>query len=413
MSFWGQFGLQEGVSVLGAEMYGLHDYAMLILVVVFSFVSFSMFKVLLGSFSGRIYLEKQWLEVVWTLAPFLLLLALGLPSIKLLYLMDEIDIPEVTVKVIGHQWYWSYEYKDFRGSQYGYDSYMANDSLIEGGSYRMLEVDNRCVVSCLLQMRGLITSDDVVHSWAIPSASIKADGVPGRTNQVGLCFLYPGVFYGQCSELCGVNHSFMPVCVEAVSSKVFGEWIMGNHNINMNASSGFGNRNRSCLVFIGDKIYWVFYSMFRGTYFVVELYFKWWFYLLKFGIYWPVKFVFESTFSLTTWALNTTYSLVVWFVWFLSDPVDASTSAIVWLGGKAFSIIHFSVTSPVMAFVWLTKKVWSLTCLVANLPFVVFDAWMNCMSSFSDNETKQWVVMQVARSSEVFYKAMVEYYSKK
>ncbi len=112
---------------------------------------------------------------------------------------------------------------DFRGGQYRYDSYMVRDSSLEEGNYRLLEVDNRCVVSCLLQMRVLVTSEDVVHSWAVPSARVKVDGVPGRINQVGLCFLYPGVFYGQCRELCGVNHSFMPICVEAVSGKVFGD----------------------------------------------------------------------------------------------------------------------------------------------------------------------------------------------
>nr|UUJ37704.1 cytochrome c oxidase subunit 2 [Potamilus streckersoni] len=239
MSFWGQFGLQEGTTALGVEVQNLHDYGMFILVLVFSFVSYSMFKVLVSSFSGRVCLESQWLEVVWTVVPFGLLLALGLPSIKLLYLMDEVDVPEATVKVVGHQWYWSYEYSDFRGGQYGYDSYMVHDSSLEDGGYRLLEVDNRCVVSCLLQMRVLVTSDDVVHSWAVPSAGVKVDGVPGRINQIGLCFLYPGVFYGQCSELCGVNHSFMPICVEAVLGEVFMDWLVNGRESDMDVFDGF------------------------------------------------------------------------------------------------------------------------------------------------------------------------------
>jgi len=104
--------------------------------------------------------------------------------------------------------------------------------------YRLLEVNNRCVVATLLHMQALVTSEDVVHSWAIPSASIKVDGIPGRVNQIGLCFIYAGVFYGQCRELCGVNHSYIPVCVEAVRVEVFTDWVIGNHKLNTNNNSG-------------------------------------------------------------------------------------------------------------------------------------------------------------------------------
>nr|YP_003354966.1 cytochrome c oxidase subunit II [Venustaconcha ellipsiformis]ACQ91033.1 cytochrome c oxidase subunit II [Venustaconcha ellipsiformis] len=410
MSFWGQFGLQEGVSVLGMEVQGLHDYAMFILVIVFSFVGYSMFKISLSSFSGRIYLDKQWLEVVWTLVPFVFLLALGLPSIKLVYLMDEIDLPEVTVKVIGHQWYWSYEYSDFRGSQYGYDSYMISNSSIEGGAYRMLEVDNRCVVSCFLQMRGLVTSDDVVHSWAIPSASVKADGIPGRINQVSLCFVNSGVFYGQCSELCGVNHSFMPICVEAVSGKVFSEWIMGNHNSNMNSG---GSKNRGYFMIVGDVVYWVFSIIYEGVYISAKLYVLWWYYFFEYCVVFPVKFALEGVYSLTSMFFKTCVSLVMWVGWFVSDPVGATVGALVFLGDKIFSVVYFSVTSPMKAFVWLVSKACKVAWFVVNFPLFAFDAWIDVMSSFSNNETKQWIVTHIARNTSEFYRAMVEYYSKK
>nr|BAB62768.1 cytochrome c oxdase subunit 2 [Pronodularia japanensis] len=279
MSRWSQLGLQEGTSVLGVEVHGLYDYSMFIIVLVFSFVAYLMLKSLCHKVTGRVYVDSQWLEVLWTVMPFWLLLALGLPSIKLLYLMDEINLPEATVKVVGHQWYWSYEYSDVRGSSYSYDSYLIPDSAMEEG-YRLLEVDNRCVVPTLLTIRGLVTSDDVIHSWAIPSSAIKVDGVPGRINQVSLCFINSGVFYGQCSELCGVNHSFMPICVESVSVEVYSSWIVDNHN---NVLKEMGGRPESWTWWgllvavvsgIGKGLYWLgsMYGMFLYYLFYYSFY---------------------------------------------------------------------------------------------------------------------------------------------
>nr|BAB62784.1 cytochrome c oxidase subunit 2 [Sinanodonta woodiana] len=236
MSLWGQVSLQEGTSVLGVEIQCLYDHAMMVMTMIFSFVSYMMLKILVNKYYCNNYKDNQLLETLWTIFPLSLLLILGFPSIKLLYLMDELELPEATVKVIGHQWYWSYEYSDVFGSDFSFDSYLSKEPKqgVLAVEYRMLEVDNRCVVACMLHMRALVSSDDVIHSWAIPSACIKVDAIPGRINQVGLCFLHSGVFYGQCSELCGVNHSFMPVCVEVVTVEVFTDWIIGNHLANSN-----------------------------------------------------------------------------------------------------------------------------------------------------------------------------------
>lgn len=207
----------------------------------------------------------------------------------MLYLIDEVNLPEATIKAVGHQWYWTYEYSDIRGSSYKFDSYMVPDSLLEGG-YRLLEVDNRCAVPSLLRMRGLVTSDDVIHSWAIPSSSIKVDGVPGRINQIQMCFLRTGVFYGQCRELCGVNHSFMPICVESVSVEIYTNWIIENHN---EVLAGMRKKDDewtwwgllvAAVKAIGNSIYWI------GRMYAMFLY-----YLFYYRIYVPVKFVTLSS----------------------------------------------------------------------------------------------------------------------
>ena len=168
------------------------------------------------------------IELIWTITPALVLIAIAFPSFRLLYLLDEVISPTITIKVVGHQWYWSYEYSDYvneSGESIEFDSYMIPESDLELGQFRLLDVDNRVVVPVDTHIRLIVTGADVIHSWAVPSLGIKIDAVPGRLNQTSILAERTGTFYGQCSEICGVWHGFMPIAVEAVSVQDYLAWI--------------------------------------------------------------------------------------------------------------------------------------------------------------------------------------------
>lgn len=168
------------------------------------------------------------IELVWTITPALILMAIAFPSFRILYIMDEVLSPTLTIKVVGHQWYWSYEYSDFvteSGDSIDFDSYMIPETDLEKGQFRLLDVDNRLVVPVDCHIRLIITGSDVLHSFGVPSLGLKLDAVPGRLNQVSFIAERTGVFYGQCSEICGVWHGFMPIAVESVSSNDFLIWL--------------------------------------------------------------------------------------------------------------------------------------------------------------------------------------------
>ena len=168
------------------------------------------------------------IELVWTISPALFLIAMAFPSFKLLYLTDEVYSPSMTIKAVGHQWYWSYEYSDFlneNGESIEFDSYMIPESDLEDGQLRLLDVDNNVVIPVDTNIRFIVTGQDVIHSFAVPSLGMKVDGIPGRLNQAATIAEREGLFYGQCSELCGILHGFMPICVEAVSPEKYLEWM--------------------------------------------------------------------------------------------------------------------------------------------------------------------------------------------
>jgi heme/copper-type cytochrome/quinol oxidase subunit 2 len=145
--------------------------------------------------------------------------------------MDEIIDPVITIKIIGHQWYWSYEYSDeYNTQELNFDSYMVATSDLEKGQLRLLEVDNRLVLPANTHVRLIITSSDVLHSWAVPSLGIKLDACPGRLNQTTLFVKREGVFYGQCSEICGINHGFMPIVVEVTNTQNYINWLETNQD---------------------------------------------------------------------------------------------------------------------------------------------------------------------------------------
>ena len=168
------------------------------------------------------------IELIWTITPAFILIAIAFPSFRLLYLLDEVISPTITIKVVGHQWYWSYEYSDYineRGESIEFDSYMIPESDLELGQFRLLDVDNKVIVPTDTHIRLIITGADVIHSFAVPSLGLKIDAVPGRLNQTSFLAERTGTFYGQCSEICGVWHGFMPIAIEAVSVQDYLSWI--------------------------------------------------------------------------------------------------------------------------------------------------------------------------------------------
>jgi cytochrome c oxidase subunit II len=163
------------------------------------------------------------LEVVWTAVPVLILVIIAIPSFKLLYYIDVEPETELTIKATGHQWYWNYTYPD--NGNITFDAYMIADSDLQEGQIRLLETDNRVVVPVNTNVLIQTTAADVLHSWAMPNFGVKVDAIPGRLNQLWINVDEPGVYYGQCSELCGVNHGFMPIAVEAMSRPDFDAWV--------------------------------------------------------------------------------------------------------------------------------------------------------------------------------------------
>jgi len=223
MPFWGQLAFQDAASPIIAQLIAFHDHAILVLTLVLTIVTYASFALLINKFSCRYILEAQEIETIWTVLPAFTLLFLALPSLRLLYLIDEVSQPVVTVKTIGHQWYWRYEYTDF--SNLEFDSYIIPTEELQEGQFRLLEVDHRTTLPIKTEIRILITAADVIHSWTVPRLGVKADAIPGRLNQIGFLSRRPGVFYGQCSEICGANHSFIPIAVEFVDYNSFSFWV--------------------------------------------------------------------------------------------------------------------------------------------------------------------------------------------
>jgi len=185
-------------------------------------VAYIIISLTFNKINNKFIIENQALETIWTVIPAFVLIFIALPSLRILYLLDEISSPIITIKTIGHQWYWSYEYSDFNKIEF--DSFILPSNELNLESYRLLDVNNRLIVPFKTPIRLLVTSQDVIHSWAIPRAGVKVDANPGRLNQTTLTFNKPGLFYGQCSEICGAVHSFIPIVVESVNKKNFIDW---------------------------------------------------------------------------------------------------------------------------------------------------------------------------------------------
>lgn len=187
-----------------------------------------MFFICFYKITDRFLLQHQTIEIVWTVVPVFILLLIATPSLKVLYLLDDPFCPNLTIKAVGHQWYWSYEYSDFPDLEF--NSYIVPTSDLSNQDSRLLETDNNIVLPINTQIRVITTAADVIHAWTIPALGVKVDAVPGRLNQLILSITRPGIFYGQCSEICGANHRFMPIKIEAVPISVFLNWV-NNYNL--------------------------------------------------------------------------------------------------------------------------------------------------------------------------------------
>jgi len=223
ISTWSALSLQNAASPLIEQLIFFHNHAMTILILIIRIVAYNLISTTLNKNLNVYMLEAHSLELFWTVAPAIILLLIGFPSIRLLYLLDEIYSPIITLKTIGHQWYWSYEYSDFIDIEF--DSYIIPVNEITQENVRLIDVDNRTVLPINTQVRNLITAADVLHSWTVPRLGVKADAIPGRLNQIRFYINQPGLFFGQCSEICGANHRFIPITIESTLPKRFIKWI--------------------------------------------------------------------------------------------------------------------------------------------------------------------------------------------
>ncbi|AOR16334.1 cytochrome c oxidase subunit II (mitochondrion) [Malaclemys terrapin terrapin] len=215
-------GFQDAMSPIMEELLHFHDHTLMIVFLISTLVLYIITLMMTTKLTYTNTMNAQEVEMIWTILPAIVLITIALPSLRVLYLMDEINNPHLTIKAMGHQWYWTYEYTDYENLEF--DSYMVPTQDLPNGHFRLLEVDHRMVMPMESPIRMLISAEDVLHSWAVPSLGVKTDAVPGRLNQTTFIVTRPGVFYGQCSEICGANHSFMPIVIESVPLQHFENW---------------------------------------------------------------------------------------------------------------------------------------------------------------------------------------------
>lgn len=234
-----QVGLQEPASITMEGILIFNNHLLFLLIAIVLFVGWLIYNTIFyyEEFSNKFnskFVHSNSLEIVWTTIPALILLTLSTPSFTLLYAMDEISEPELSIKILGHQWFWSYEISDFNSCRKNQKTFklvcymMVLDGLPKEkqGYFRLLETNRRLILPTNTHLRLLVSAADVLHSWTIPSFGLKVDACPGRLNQVNLFIKRAGLFYGQCSEICGVNHGFMPIVVVAMPTTQFHHYVM-------------------------------------------------------------------------------------------------------------------------------------------------------------------------------------------
>lgn len=223
MATWANLGLQDSNSPIIEQLNFFHDHTLLIIILVTTLVGHLIGTLFFNKLNNRYLLHGQTIEVIWTILPAVILLFIAFPSLRILYLLDEVNSPSISLKTIGHQWYWSYEYSDFAGIEF--DSYIIPQNEINLDTFRLLDVDNRVILPINNQIRILVSATDVLHSWTVPSLGVKIDASPGRLNQTNFFINRPGLYFGQCSEICGANHSFIPIVIESIPTNHFIKWI--------------------------------------------------------------------------------------------------------------------------------------------------------------------------------------------
>ena len=223
MATWGTIALLDSNSPLIEQLNFFHDHTLLILLLITILVGYIIGILFINTFTNRFLLSGQSIEIIWTILPAIILLFIAFPSLRLLYLLDEINKPSITIKSIGHQWYWSYEYSDFKNLEF--DSYIVPTNDLKTNGFRLIDVDNRIVLPTNSHIRVIVTAADVLHSWTVPSLGVKIDATPGRLNQTNIYINRSGLFFGQCSEICGVNHRFIPIVIESIPVNKFITWI--------------------------------------------------------------------------------------------------------------------------------------------------------------------------------------------
>jgi cytochrome c oxidase subunit 2 len=223
MATWSNLGLQDRNSPIIEQLNFFHDHTILILIIITILVGYLIVILFSNKFTNRLLLHGQTIEIIWTVLPAIVLIFIAIPSLRLLYLLDEINSPCITLKTIGHQWYWRYEYSDFKNIEF--DSYIIPTNELNENSFRLLDVDNRIILPINNQIRILVSAADVLHSWTIPALGVKVDATPGRLNQTNFLINRPGLYFGQCSEICGANHRFIPIVIERIPTKNFIKWV--------------------------------------------------------------------------------------------------------------------------------------------------------------------------------------------
>lgn len=236
LPLFGGIYFQDSASPSMEGIEELHDYIMFYLIFVLVVVVYMFFSVIKRYSHKNIQISHKHanhgtlIELFWTITPAFILVAIAIPSFRLIYLIDEVVDPAMTVKAVGRQWFWNYQITDFVNEQnepIEFDSYVVPEEDLSDGDFRLLEVDNKLVLPIDTHLRFIITASDVIHDFAVPALGLKVDAIPGRLNQASVIIQRPGLFYGQCSEICGVLHSAMPIGIEALPVDQFITWL--NH----------------------------------------------------------------------------------------------------------------------------------------------------------------------------------------
>jgi|TARA_B100001123_G_scaffold360683_1_gene416816 cytochrome c oxidase subunit 2 len=225
-----QLGFQEAATPTMEKIDGFHDFVTIIATVIAVFVMVLLLIVIFrfnekSNPTPTTTTHHLPLEIAWTVIPIIILVVMAIPSFKLMYFADRVDNPDMTLKIIGRQWYWSYEYPDHGNFTFDANIVSEEDLAKDSSLKRNMDTDERVVLPVGKKIQLLMTASDVLHNWGVPAFGIKLDTVPGRLNETWVQINKPGVYYGFCSELCGVNHAYMPITVEAVSPKAFKQWV--------------------------------------------------------------------------------------------------------------------------------------------------------------------------------------------